>query len=128
MLFSLCLLIALPAFADGQPQLLLFWRGDCAPCRHEMDALPDLLAAAPDAAVKIVSLEDVKSTQRDLPHLPARVSVEYMSPETAHKLAFMANTAGALPFSIMLHADGTVCARQLGILGTLTLQHWSKQC
>ncbi len=43
-------------------------------------------------------------------------------------LAAFGNEKLAMPFSVALHADGSICKRRYGILGTDIVKEWAKTC
>ncbi len=114
-------LAAFPAYAGQEARLVVFWRSDCAPCAQEMRVLPVIAAEHPDMAIALVALDGGAP-----PPMPA--NVEVMRGEGLAMMRRFGNDRRALPYSVMLHGDGSVCARHYGVLGTDSVSEWVKSC
>jgi hypothetical protein len=115
--------------ADGASRIISFWRVDCAPCLHELAILPTIAERHPAIAITLLVLKDdgraAAAIERDL-H-PNLVLETFVGDEAA-LLARYGDPERALPFSVALAADGAVCARRFGILGTDIADRWAEEC
>jgi uncharacterized protein len=113
----------------GKPTLVAFWRADCAPCLQEMKLLPQLAKEHGELSIILISLHDIPHTQDHLPPLPANVRVLVaMGDATSVLQAFGNARVLALPYSVMLDANGKTCAKHHGILSPEILTKWRNQC
>lgn len=105
------------------PALVIFFRDDCAPCKAEMKLLEKFRAAAKGWNVTVLDITpDKKKHDVQAGAIAAADGGEAL-------LKHMQNSAmPALPFSAALHADGSVCAQHLGVLGLETISQWREQC
>lgn len=112
----------------GEQTLVMFWRSDCAPCLEEMKILPDLAKKNASLTIALVSLQNAEATSANLPSLPHNVQVFIAQGDGKEVLAKFGDEKLALPFSLMLNADGSVCKKHYGIIGTDIVKDWQKQC
>jgi hypothetical protein len=111
------------------PLLVIFWRSDCAPCMRELALIPALAKRYPRLPIALVSLQDATLTRAHLPQLPENVHILLGKDEPRTLLAAFGNDKIlALPYSVMRHANGTLCSTHHGILAPDTLKQWLKAC
>ena len=109
-LFLAMIMVAQAAYAlapgdfKGQSALIVFWREDCPPCLHELEILPKIAKTYPELPIVTITLNDKVQTT-----------------------AF-GDTKHTLPYSVMLHADGSLCKNHYGILGSDLVKEWLKTC
>ena len=122
--------------ADGRPQSLSQWRGRplvvnfwatwCPPCVEEMPDLQrvrdeyrdrgvEVLGIGIDNAVKIAGFRD--QHRLTLPLLVAGVGGSDLN-------RALGNTAGALPFTVLIGTDGRIRERHLGQVKPEQLRRW----
>ena len=119
------------AMADfrGKPLVVNFWATWCAPCIRELPALQrfqrertgrgwQVIALAVDQAVPV--LEFIAKFRLELP--VALASIEGLEWQRA-----MGNSAGALPFSVVLDARGQARQRRLGESRYDDLVRWAAE-
>jgi len=110
----------------GKPLLINFWATWCVPCVTEMPLLEaflrspaaagwNLLALAVDSAPLVRRFRDERKL--DLPMALAGTQGLTLSRQ-------LGNTAGGLPFSVALGADGGVVGRKLGPVDERLLRSW----
>ena len=101
---------------QGRPLLVNFWATWCAPCREEMPMLSDLRQKYAAKGVEFVGIgidpaakisEFAKSYPVSYPLLVADAGAIDLMRE-------LGNSAGGLPFTIMLDRQGAVAYRRLG--------------
>lgn len=110
-------------------EIVVLFRSDCPPCRHELDILPGIAAHYPDLAVTLLVLLDdgllaKKSEALNVSNLHIR-SAEGAERET---MARYGDDRRALPFSAALDAKGQVCGRHYGLLGLDMVGQWREAC
>ena len=119
---------------DGKPQALEQWRGKlllvnfwaswCAPCIEEMPLLVEAQATYAARGFQIVgpAMDEVDAVRE----MAARLRINYpLMADFAQVDAAMqtlGNTAGALPFSVLIAPDGTILKTLLGGLSREQLQ------
>ncbi|MCS6944524.1 MAG: TlpA disulfide reductase family protein [Sutterellaceae bacterium] len=122
--------------ADGRPQTLAQWRGRplvinfwatwCAPCVEEMPDLQRVRDEYHARGVEIIGLGidtayRIRAFRDDLGlTLPLLVAGAQGS-ELARALG---NSAGALPYTVLIAADGRVVQRRLGRIKPEELRRW----
>ena len=113
----------------GQKLLVLFWRPDCSPCLTEARILPTIARQFADLPIALVSLQDVQDTRAHLPVMPRNVHVLIARDDGQKVLAAFGNDRTlALPYSVMLNMQGTVCDRHYGIISPQKISSWRRQC
>jgi thiol-disulfide isomerase/thioredoxin len=113
----------------GSPLLLAFWRSDCAPCMTETPILLEIAKQHAALNIAIVSLQDEAHTRKHLAARPApNIQVLIAAGDAKQTLEGMDDARAALPYSVFLSADGSVCRTHTGLLGTDTVDEWIKRC
>lgn len=108
--------------------LVLFWRSDCAPCLLEIGLLPEISKQFPNLKILLVSLQNVELPQKHvLPNLP-NVGQAVAVSDVREVLQEFGNEKLALPYSVALRGDGSICAKNYGILGIRKINNWIKTC
>ncbi len=107
----------------------LFWRADCAPCRQELEALPHIALENPDVKFALISLQSTESVSPHRGLLPTNVRTLATQDDPKAVLSAFGNTRTlALPYSVMLNRNGGICASHYGLLSSLTVTAWRKDC
>lgn len=111
---------------DGQARRLRDWRGKvvvvnfwatwCEPCREEIPVLIRVSQTYADKDVQLVGI--AIDTVAKIREFAAKYSIPYVSlvgdARALDLLRGLGNTAGALPFSVVLDRSGAVASRKLG--------------
>ena len=113
---------------QGKPLLIMFWRADCPPCLIELRDLGDTLSKH-SITTALILLQGLEHARDKLPPLPKNVQVLATEDDGGELLAAFGNDKIlALPYSVMLDAQGNVCGKHNGILTPAQINEWVKQC
>lgn len=125
---------ALPSL-DGQPQtlaqyrgklvLLNFWATWCQPCLQEM---PELVAAqkrhAAHAQVIGIAMDSPDNIRAWLKHTPVDYPIWLGMGGDQQPTVTFGNTAGLLPYSVLIDAQGRIVTTHMGKLDHKRLEQW----
>jgi thiol-disulfide isomerase/thioredoxin len=110
----------------GKIVLLNFWASWCVPCLHEMPLLAKVQRerAADGVQVVGIAMEQPQSASRFM----QRVAVDYpiligIDADPVPTTAF-GDTAGLLPYSVLIGRDGHILETKLGPLDPATIEAW----
>lgn len=118
-----------PGAAGGADRIITFWRADCAPCLVELQTLPKIAAAHPDLQITLLVLQDDGRGAAALERDPnENLVLEAFDGDPEALFARYGNEKRALPYSVALTAEGTVCASHYGLLGTALVAAWVVSC
>jgi len=103
---------------QGMVVLCNFWATWCAPCREEIPMLVDLHRTYAKKSFEVVGIAiDNAANVREFA-AKYRISYPVLIAETGglDLVRKLGNTAGALPYTVMLDRRGAILSRKLGIL------------
>ena len=108
--------VALPQAWAGTPVLVNFWASWCAPCLKEMPELEAYSAEQGTNGTQVVgiALDDVAAARAMLERLGITYGNLVDAPGPADASVRMGNPAGALPYSVLVSADGRVLKTKIG--------------
>ncbi|MBV8593146.1 MAG: hypothetical protein JOZ27_02470, partial [Caulobacteraceae bacterium] len=110
-----------------RPAILMFWAAWCAPCRLELDHLPELTAAAGAVPIVVIPIDASARTRETLRALPPP-QVAYPAGGAYALLDALIGGAAGLPVNLELDANGAVCARKMGPLRVADIRAWAEKC
>lgn len=95
-----------------------FWATWCAPCREEIPMLNALRAKNVSKGVEIVgiALDSADNVREFSKTLPILYPVLLADMSTVSLMRTLGNSAGALPYTVVLDRRGSITARKLGAL------------
>ncbi|GAA4033216.1 TlpA disulfide reductase family protein [Actimicrobium antarcticum] len=115
----------------AQATLINFWRSDCPPCVREMPVLAGL-AHAGSVRVMAVAVQRPSDTLT-APESVARalrspVQLLHAPAEPRGILARFGNVNGVLPYTTLLHADRSICAKHAGEIDAAWVEAMVNRC
>ena len=117
----------------GHVTVLAFWGQHCPPCLVEMLGLPMLAEANPTMRIVTVATGDIRAARRWLSsrlnvQMAQNVSMTQLPGDISGTLRRLGNHAAALPFTLALAPDGSICATLLRPMDAAALEQISKAC
>ena len=111
----------------GKPLLINFWAPWCPPCIKELPEI-DRFARAHAAQVQVVGLaiDSLGPVQAFLQKLPLSFAIGMAGMPGSDLARSLGNSAGALPFTVLLDARGRVLQRKLGETSHDELVRWAR--
>lgn len=117
------------ANAPRGPAMILFWASWCVSCRAELERLPDLERAAFPLNVFTLALDPPDVARAALAKFGIPSAGAFADADApADILAHWGGVGAALPLAVAIDADGRICGRRRGLLGTDQLKDWAARC
>jgi thiol-disulfide isomerase/thioredoxin len=112
----------------GQPLLINFWATWCPPCIKELPEF-DRFARSQDKRLRVVGLaiDGLGPVQEFLKKQPVGFAIGLAGFAGTDLARSLGNSAGALPFTVLLDARGTVVQRKLGETQYAELEAWASK-
>jgi thiol-disulfide isomerase/thioredoxin len=105
----------LPAAMGNEPVAIVnFWATWCAPCVEEMPELERMSKALPVGAVIGVAIDNPTNVREFLQKTPVTYPIALAGLEGTDLMRELGNTAGGLPFTVLLDAKGKVVFTKMG--------------
>jgi thiol-disulfide isomerase/thioredoxin len=112
----------------GQPLLVNFWATWCPPCVKELPEF-DRFARSHDKRLRVVGLaiDSLGPVQEFLKRQPVGFAIGLAGFAGTDLARSLGNSAGALPFTVLLDAQGAVLQRKLGETHYAELEAWARK-
>ena len=112
----------------GRPLLVNFWATWCPPCVDELPLINGFYRehAASGWQVLGLAVDQAAPVTRFLTHTPLDFGVALAGFAGTELSRSLGNASGALPFSVVFAADGTVKHRKLGKVSPQELALWAQ--
>jgi thiol-disulfide isomerase/thioredoxin len=112
----------------GRPLLINFWATWCPPCIKELPEF-DRFARSHQRQLRVVGLaiDKLAPVQEFLKKQPLSFDVGLAGFAGTELARSLGNTAGALPFTVLLDAKGNAVQRKLGPTEHAELEDWARR-
>ncbi len=116
------------AAMKGKPLIVNFWATWCPPCVEELPMIDRFFRENGANGWQVVGLaiDQPSAVRKFLEHTPVTFPIGLAGLEGTDLIKQMGNTAGGLPFTLVLNAQGRVAARKMGKLDPADLAAWRR--
>jgi thiol-disulfide isomerase/thioredoxin len=105
----------------GRPMLINFWATWCGPCVKEMPELDALRGRHPGVQFVGIAIDTSANVVKFLAKIPVKYQILVAGPGSIGLMRKLGNGPGALPFTVVLDADGRIRKQILGTVETAML-------
>ena len=111
----------------GHPLLVNFWATWCAPCATEMPLLDTFARTAASRGWNVIALavDSADPVRRFIAERALSLRIALAGADGLDLSRSLGNSVGALPFTVVFNADGSIAQRKLGALDARLLESWS---
>ncbi len=110
----------------GRPMLINFLASWCEPCRRELPELDRFAQESSGTEVQVVGIavEETAAARALLTEVPVSFPVLVAGDAGVGLMPGFGNSSGALPYSVLIDADGKLVARKLGSFEPGSTEAW----
>ena len=111
----------------GRPLLVNFWATWCAPCATEMPLLDTFARTASSRGWNVIALavDSADPVRRFVAERALSLPIALAGADGLDLSRSLGNSVGALPFTVVFNADGSIAQRKLGALDARLLESWA---
>jgi len=112
----------------GKPLVVNFWATWCPPCVEEMPMIDAFFRENNSNGWQVVGLaiDQPSAVRKFLAKTPVSYPIGLAGLQGTDLVKQMGNTAGGLPFTLVVDPGGSVAARKMGKLDAADLQAWRR--
>ncbi|RYF79430.1 MAG: TlpA family protein disulfide reductase [Comamonadaceae bacterium] len=113
---------------QGRPLLINFWATWCPPCVEELPMLDRFSVQQGRNGVQVLGLavDQPSAVRKFLARAPVQFANGMAGLQGTDLARQLGNSAGGLPFTLMLNRGGAVVARKMGKIEPSDLDAWSR--